>query len=81
MKRVPSEQDRRATTLRSTQKGSELVARYEELQEVRLGPVFDALTREELLGLTSSMERFSLAMIEAHRPTGQHLPTLLGLLR
>ncbi len=33
VERVPSQQDRRATTLRSTKRGSELVARYEELQE------------------------------------------------
>ena len=63
--RVPSSRDRRATELEPTAAGAELVDRYEELQEQRLGPVFDALTRDELIRLTGSLRQFSLALIEA----------------
>ena len=63
--RTPCEEDRRAILIASSQKGRQLVDRYELLKKRRLEAVFDTFGADELEQLIFLLERFSLALIAA----------------
>ncbi len=61
--RSPSEHDRRATLLASSDRGRRLVERYEALKEERLEPVLEGFSDKELKQFTALLERFALRLI------------------
>lgn len=61
--RTPSKDDRRATLLSSSERGRDLVIRYEAAKQQRLEPVLEQFTPDELVQMVGLLERFSLELI------------------
>lgn len=61
--RFPCKDDRRAILVASSEKGRQLVERYETVKQERLAPVLDSFTATELSQLVHLLQRFSMALI------------------
>ena len=62
--RSPSKGDRRATILSTSVKGRRLVERYEELKAIRLAPILEDFSSEEVEQISNLLERFSVSLLK-----------------
>jgi DNA-binding MarR family transcriptional regulator len=66
--RSPLKGDRRATLLSVSPKGRKLVGRYEELKSMRLAPILENFTPEEISQFTALLRRFAISLYESDKP-------------
>jgi DNA-binding MarR family transcriptional regulator len=66
--RLRSKGDRRATLLRISPAGRQLVRKYEELKNEQLEPVLGAFQPSEIRQLADLLERFSVSLLEQEHP-------------
>ena len=59
--------DRRATLLSVSTKGRRLVSRYEELKSMRLAPILENFTPEEISQFTTLLRRFAISLYETDK--------------
>lgn len=65
--RSQSKDDRRKTILSASVKGRRLVEKYEELKTLRLAPLLEDFTPEEVETMSELLERFSVSLLKRER--------------
>jgi DNA-binding MarR family transcriptional regulator len=69
--RDPCAEDRRATTLSTSDEGLRVVEEYEELKEARMAPVVSSLEEPELEDLCDLLEALCVDLVRHGRPAGE----------